>query len=237
MRKLQAIIIVLSICLGVICPADETSGCLRSSLTIEELVNSYKFSFDILQKEGDSYLGYIANDHGVWSSGFSGEMVDLFIFRIDKTNKEKWDIYLQRSGFHFDEEKKYRDWFFPACYKTSLTKQDILDNLGKVTKLAELRSDTAVSYPSNCTAIVITNNLRIRSHPNLSSESKTIGMLKKFERISLYEETEKRDEIDGLKAPWYKIKMGEIVGWVYGGYVKIYFYDEDVAAIKRAFSD
>lgn len=210
---------------------------MRSNFTIEELVNTYEFSFDIIQNESNSYLGYISNNYGVWSSGYGGEMVDLFIYRIDKIDQDKWDIYVQRAGFHYDEAKKYRNWLFPNCYKISLKKQDILNNLEKVTKLSELKCDTSVSYPTNCTAIVITNNLRIRSMPNLSFESKIISMFKKFDIISLYEETENYDEIGGLKAPWYKVNIGETVGWVYGGYVKIYFYDEDITEIKRAFSN
>lgn len=76
-------------------------------------------------------------------------------------------------------------------------------------------------YPAQCQAIVI-DNLRIRSKPSITSE--IVGNLAKLSEITLYEESAHKDTIDNIESPWYKTQTADgKEGWVFGGYVRIFF--------------
>ena len=63
---------------------------------------------------------------------------------------------------------------------------------------------------------------------------KKIGKLKKRDEVTLYEQSKFVDEIDGEKNPWYKVKVSENeYGWLYGGYVRIFFEDENLGYYSK----
>lgn len=42
--------------------------------------------------------------------------------------------------------------------------------------------------------------------------------------------------VENLQFPWYKTRLEDgNEGWVFGGFVKIYFFDENIQMLKRAF--
>ena len=121
---------------------------------------------------------------------------------------------------------KYRRWIYPTKYKIEITIDDFLNALKQKWHDLEIPFDTYKTYPTTCQGIVI-DNLNVREEPSLTG--KKIGKLKKRDEITLYEQSNSIDEIDGEKNPWYKVKVTENeYGWVYGGYVRIFFDDENL---------
>ncbi|HOU83306.1 MAG TPA: SH3 domain-containing protein [Spirochaetota bacterium] len=67
--------------------------------------------------------------------------------------------------------------------------------------------------------IIKGDNVRIRSDKSLSS--KVIGVLKKFDTITIIGDSKKEFEIDGQSYLWYNISYKGKTGWVYGKFVNI----------------
>ncbi|GMO28972.1 MAG: hypothetical protein Pg6A_16980 [Termitinemataceae bacterium] len=66
--------------------------------------------------------------------------------------------------------------------------------------------------------ITATDNLRIRSEPDRGAEN-IIAMLAEGDTITLLEKGE-MDSVDGIDAPWVKIKTADgTTGWVFSGYL------------------
>lgn len=125
-----------------------------------------------------------------------------------------------------DVNKSYNVWLFPERLKVNVTIEDLLKACNSRNHFTRVIIDTSQTYPTTCQAIVI-DNLNIRSEPSLNG--KKIGKLKKCSEVTLYDKSENIDEIDGEKYYWYKVKVRENeYGWVFGGYVRIFFDDESL---------
>jgi hypothetical protein len=61
--------------------------------------------------------------------------------------------------------------------------------------------------------------VNIRSQPNLMGS--IIGRLELNSEIEIIEKTENSQTIEGMTHYWYKIKYGNITGYVWGGYISI----------------
>jgi len=126
----------------------------------------------------------------------------------------------------FDSTKKYNTWLFPDRVEIKITVEELKKIIQTKNKYLKVTFDDTVTFPTTCQAIVI-DNLNIRDEPSLNG--KKIGNLKKRDEITLFDTTKDFDEIDGEKNPWYKVKVSENeYGWVYGGYVRIFFDDENL---------
>lgn len=85
-------------------------------------------------------------------------------------------------------------------------------------------------------ALIICNNLRIRENPNTNPSTKVIGKLNKWDKVTVIDCTKTKDKIENLEYPWYKIKLEDgTEGWVFGGFAKIYFSDDDLDLLYKAF--
>lgn len=124
----------------------------------------------------------------------------------------------------FDINRKYILWTFPKRYRIDVTYAQLVDAKNSLNKFISILVDTTQTYPTSCQAIII-DNLNIRDKPALSGEK--IGLLKKGSEVTLYEESKNEDEIYGEKNFWYKVETSyDKTGWVYGGYVRIFFKDD-----------
>jgi hypothetical protein len=90
-----------------------------------------------------------------------------------------------------------------------------------------------INTASNCKqfGIITTNGLRIREAPSI--KAKEIKQINKGLIVEIISDNNKFEEIDDYSSMWYKIKIDNITGWVYGGYLshgKYCYIDNDVIA-------
>lgn len=125
------------------------------------------------------------------------------------------------------ETSRYRDFYFPKRYQIRITLEDLEKLINdKKNNSGEIFFNDSQIYPTTCQAIVI-DNLNVREKPNL--EGTKIGRIEKRTEVTLYEESENTDIINGEENFWYKVKLeNSKEGWVYGGYVKIFFENGDM---------
>jgi hypothetical protein len=77
-----------------------------------------------------------------------------------------------------------------------------------------------LSGPDRRNGIINDNRVRIRSGSNLNSS--ILGHVGQGDKVKITEQTESRQKIDDMEAPWLKIiTMEGVEGWVYGAYVDI----------------
>lgn len=209
---------------------------------IENLLkDSFSFqlqeNFKYKDKIYSLYRGSINYNDGNWYGLFAGSYEWIEIKNVEKNNSS---IYLTIQHSSFTEKgktKKYWNWNYPRLYKIEITKE-ILEEILSCKKNNSVYYYYLYDIESNngfCHAIVITDNLRVRALPNIESEILT--KLKKFEDIMLIDCSIEKEEIDGITAHWYKIKLdNDIEGWIFGGYAKIYFsVKNDKEDIIKAF--
>lgn len=131
----------------------------------------------------------------------------------------------------------YQEFDFFEAQKVEVTKDDLMnyENCKLNNKNAVIRVNFNIREKFSTPAMAICN-VKIRNAPNLNPDTKVIGKLKKFQDVTLYDVTNEYFETDGLKSKWYKIKLenGQ-EGWVYGGYVKIYFDEKSKQQLYKAF--
>ena len=206
------------------------------------------FSFSVKQiiiEDNEKYYsskGHITYNNGKWISEFAGSYFSNNINKIEY-NENEIVIYLQVQSFFTRGEPSFREWQYPVVYKIILTKQIIEDikTYEKMNKKSsyyyvyELPSDAKTTF-GYANGICICNNLRVREEPNTKSSTKVITKLSKWEKVELIDCTTEVSKIDDLEYPWYKCKLKDgTVGWVFGGFVKIYFEDSDLNLLYKAF--
>lgn len=138
------------------------------------------------------------------------------------------DVYFSRTIVTnlLDENRKSLKLSFPERYKINLSFEELNEIYSSNRPQIDKYIKTATVCPSVCQAIII-DNLNVRDEPSLSGNK--IGRLEKRTEVTLYEESKNIDEIDGEKNPWYKVKLDDnTYGWVYGGYVRIFFEDPNL---------
>ncbi|MGQ9706573.1 MAG: tetratricopeptide repeat protein [bacterium] len=100
-----------------------------------------------------------------------------------------------------------------SCRKGEKEKEKLTETMGEI-KAGEtpLMSETGEGYVS-------AGPLNLRSQP--SKDGKVITVLGKDEPITALEKSTNEETIDGITAPWYRVKTktGD-EGWVFGGYIR-----------------
>ncbi len=199
----------------------------------EDSLNNIKFAESKItfriKKTSESYnlLGALLLQEGKLSS--SGNGTTWLLLEPDYWLKnDLMEIYFSCVYVinFFDENRKFLHLSFPRRYKANVTTEELEKAIGNPKYRIDIYLNTSQTYPTTCQAIVI-DNLNIRGEPSINSRK--IGFLKKRSEITLYEESKNIDEIDGEKNPWYKVKLDDgTYGWVYGGYVRIFFEDPNL---------
>ena len=231
--KLIMLFIIFS---GLLYAEDTATVPVDENQSIEELLNTNRVGFDFIV-DGRSAKAYLICDKGKFECGFIGSWQTYVFQRVEYVNAELCNVYFMVSteifdtpDYNFDKLEAgdsgysgYTHWDFPYGYRTTLPKAVVLDYIHNERGL-KVFYNSDERYPSQCQAIVI-DNLRIRSKPSINSE--IIGNLTKLSEITLYEESTHEDIIDNFKSPWYKVRTTDGKdGWVFGGYVRIFFTDK-----------
>lgn len=111
--------------------------------------------------------------------------------------------------------------FFTTCNKVDITKEiehTIQPEEEKPIEVPQRKKiNGKVMYANS------SEGLRIRSNPGLENER--IGLLQFTEKVTLLEESEGCENIDGIDGQWFLISNGNIQGWVFGGYLSEHFPD------------
>lgn len=211
--------------------------CCFAEETVFELINDNNFCLRVKTNSG-IYVGDISIQNGVIVCIYPLINSDIQI------SESMITIYTDKIQFdrrNYSEKNTYRNWYFPERYKIEISNTKLSD----IKKFGNYVSNKYVGefydsdlnienkrYPTSCKAIVI-DNLNIRSEPSL--EGQIIGMVNKGDEIILYDKTDIKDKINDLEASWYKIKIeNKTEGWIFGGYVKIFFEDEDLGKEDKA---
>lgn len=198
------------------------------SIKAQNDIDFDKVKFRIKQSSNSyNILGFIFFENGKIDSCGNGTTV-LIIEPSYNLNKDFFTLYFSRVYVIniFDENKKYMRFSFPERYRVNISINELRKIIDSLHKKCDIIIDSSQTYPTTCQGIVI-DNLNVREKPSLTG--KKIGKLKKRDEITLYEQSNSIDEIDGEKNPWYKVKVTENeYGWVYGGYVRIFFEDENL---------
>ena len=193
---------------------------------IESILQNEKIAIGVrINEKSPNLLGIITiNDSKI--SSYGNGTFSLLIEPEYAIKNDCLEIFFSRvfAKNFFDLTKKYNTWIFPDRVKIIITLEEIKKITQQKKKYLKVTFDDTVTYPTTCQAIVI-ENLNVRDEP--SRNGNKIGKLKRRDEVTLYDKTKDFDEIDGEKYPWYKVKLKEEeYGWVYGGYVRIFFEEE-----------
>lgn len=199
---------------------------------LNKLLEENDISF-LLLNENDKIICSVSCNYGKISCNYGTDYIYLECIS-NKVDDENLYIEYAYSVFNLYGIPSFREFDFPQFYKFSISKKQIeariLDIKNKVIK------NKTIPFSSNCLGISICNNLRIREKPNTNSTTKVIGKLNKWDKVTVVDCTNTKDKIENLEYPWYKIKLEDgQEGWVFGGFTKIYFSDEDLALLYKAF--
>ena len=222
MKKIMILLFLLSCASWFTCGED-----------FEQLIKSNDFSFWLVNEKG-RYGGQVANNRGTWTYSYGTSYVSTTVNSCRIEGDVVYISYLI-GYFNLYGEPSYRGYRYPKEYTFQITKSQIESNL--IDGKDELHSVREVETIATCNALVITDNLRIRTSPGIDSSIDIIGKLNKFDEVELIGCTESSQTIDGLTFPWFKVQLKDnTVGWVFGGFVKIYFFEEEKEMIKKAFA-
>lgn len=84
---------------------------------------------------------------------------------------------------------------------------------------SELDDDYKQKLEKNITGVTLEDFLFVREKPDADSESK--GVIRFNSVVDIIDVSRRRDTVKGLTAFWYKIKVEQDTGWVFGSYVSI----------------
>lgn len=211
-------------------------SCERTKKLDELLKND--FGFKVSQKTKSSHVYSFAMIYNR-NENIKAVYSDTYSKIISKNKTENaLELTVESSDKIIRGDWPYWDWVYPMKGKVILTPK----NIKKITEIYAkykfydyLLEEDDLS-PSTCNALIITDNLRVRSEPNLDSTTKIISKLNKWDDVHLVDCTKEKTKIDNLEYPWYKVQLenGQ-EGWIFGGFAKIYFSDRDKEDLHKAF--
>ena len=203
---------------------------LSAKDNVDSLLKGEDISFSLVDKSGRVVCRVRCND-GVVTCNYGTDYIRLDCVDSEIKNNNLHIKYVY-SVFNLLGEPSFRDYDYPSYYEAVITYKQIINRI----KSRDYKKipDTSVKYKDSCNALIICDNLRIRESPN--TDTKVIGKLQKWDKVTVTECTEQKDKIDNLEYPWYKIKTEEgIEGWIFGGFAKIYFTEDDLELLYKAF--
>lgn len=213
-------------------------SCKSNVKDMEKLIQNNDFNFTLRNKNG-SYGGYISNKHDNWECNFGRDYL-YFGFDSREIYADRVEVSYLSCNFLLYGEPSYRMYGNPQKTTISITKQQIIKRIHslqneKYDENEDIEKNGA-SFKIEPRGLSIADNIRIRETPGISSDIRILGKLNKFQKVTVIDETENQEEIEGIKSTWYKIITDEgIEGWVFGGFVKIYLLDEDIELLHKAF--
>lgn len=205
---------------------------LSAKDNVDSLLKGEDISFSLVDKSGRVVCRVRCND-GVVTCNYGTDYIRLDCVDSEIKNNNLHIKYVY-SVFNLLGEPSFRDYDYPSYYEAVITYKQIINRI----KSRDYKKipDTSVKYKDSCNALIICDNLRIRESPNTTTDTKVIGKLKKWDKVTVTDCTEQKDKIDNLEYPWYKIKTEDgIEGWIFGGFAKIYFTEDDLELLHKAF--
>ncbi|QTQ17198.1 SH3 domain-containing protein [Treponema parvum] len=199
---------------------------------IKDLLNKNDFALELINENG-SYSGYIRFNHGEINVNYGTEYIYLESTN-SKINNNSVTVNYVYSVFNVLGIPRFRQYDYPKFYKIIITEKQIRKRI-ESKKFKEI-PNTSKEYKDNCTALIICDDLRIREDPNTKPITRVVGKLNKWDKVTAIDSTETKDKIGNLEYPWYKIRLEDgTEGWVFGGFAKIYFSDDDLELLYKAF--
>lgn len=214
-------------------------SCTAENKELIELVNNNSFSFSLRNKNG-SFGGTVFNNHDLWECNFGRDYL-YFAFDSREIYEDKVEVSYLSCNFILNGNPSYREYGQPKKTIITISKEQIIKRIqsiekGKNNENKDIEKN-GITVLAECRGLSIAENIRVREIPEIKSDIKIVGKLKKFQKVTIIESSDKTEVIDGLESCWYKIKTEEgIIGWVFGGFVKIYMNEEDIELLKNAFA-
>ena len=206
--------------------------CSCSENKIENLLYGRDISFLLINKNHKAICAVECN-HGVITCNYGTEYIHLKSIG-NRIQDNKLYVDYVYSVFNVLGIPGFRNFDYPNYYEIVITEKQIRKRIESM-KYKEI-PDTSKRISRTCDALIICDNLRIREEPNTDSTTKVVGKLKKWDKVTAIDCTETKTKIDNLEYPWYKIRLEDgQEGWVFGGFAKIYFSDEDLQLLYKAF--
>src|SRR5574344_21260 len=229
---------ILFILLCIICTS-KLSIAAKQSESIEQLLKNNSISIELFFKINgkESYAGLIGYSNGKWNASYDADYRALKFLDAIISEDVLYISYLYVL-YQVKGEPSYIDYDYPGRYTLTITKEQLAAYVANIKKEKSMKIQVEFKKfsKSSVKGIVITNNLRVRSKPSIQSTAQIINKLVKFDEVLIIDAT-KNEVIDGLEAPWYKIQFDDgTIGWVFGGYVKIYLWEDEIEEIKKAFA-
>lgn len=215
-------------------------SCMAKSNELEELIRNNEFDLDLENYNG-SYGGSVYNKYDTWECDFGR---DFFYFGFDsrKIYNDRIELSYLSCNFVLYGFPSYRVYGFPKKTVIIISKEQIIKRIDSLKKgnYSENRdiekNILSTTYDVECNGLSIGENVRIRENPSITSEVQILGKLRKFQKIKILDTSKNIDTIDGLKSCWFKIRTEEgIEGWIFGGFAKIYFTEDDLELLYKAF--
>lgn len=203
--------------------------------------NKYDFYFDLYFKYPNStkeiYVGCGSFINEKFTISSEKDYNYLQPISVETISNDLQFTFMQ-SLFSLRGVPVFREYEYGSSYSIILKQSDLIHftENSRINKQNKIIIDSMSYNNSFCPALIICNNLRIRESPNISASTRVIGKLNKWEKVTVIECTKTKDNIENLNYPWYKIKLENgKEGWVFGGFAKIYFNEEDLKMLYSSF--
>jgi len=185
---------------------------------------------------GYIYYSAITKSLSAGNESDDGRYLEMVNYDIEKN--ELIFTVLSSQNEICGENNIWKNWDYPIKYTIKIDSKSLKKIEKEFSKRVYYNYNIkkAVQTPAACNALIITDNLRVRSEPNLAASTKIIGKFNKWDDVHLIDCTKEKTKIDGLEYPWYKVQLenGQ-EGWIFGGFAKIYFSARDKDYLYKAF--
>lgn len=221
MKKSLFSVIIIFLCMSI-----------NAENSIESLLKGKDISFQLVNPSGYTVLSVRCNNGNVTCNyGTSYIYLESTDNKIVGSN-----LYIDYtySVFNLCGNPTFRNFEYPKFYKIVITEEQIKKRIESIKN--KVIPDTSKEIDGVCKVLIICDNLRVREFPNTKSTTKIVAKLNKWDKVTAISCSETTDKIDSLEFPWYKICLEDgTEGWVFGGFAKLYFNDEDLQMLHKAF--
>ncbi len=77
--------------------------------------------------------------------------------------------------------------------------------------------ESGAGGPEERLYVTAASGLRLRAEPN--TQAARLALVPVNEPVLVLERSPQKTSIDGVEAPWIKVRYGDVSGWVFGGYL------------------
>jgi hypothetical protein len=173
----------------------------------------------------------------------------LFVYEVSKKILD-W-VFEQNKTATFFYEHDYIDFYVRTCLRNGnkiLKNHSIESPAGHIYNLDGV---DVMKYDNHKSHVIITENLRMREKPSISAETVNLSVYLFWKSVTIKGNithknaihgfdaiTVRKDTIDGITAPWYRITvvLDETYAryvWVFGAYLKEIPYDDYKSNVRQ----